>query len=53
MLLHIKYLNGNKMKLIRFALISVLVIGILITAIASLFPSMVITSRAVEVNATK
>ena len=41
------------MKLIRFALISVLVIGILITAIASLFPSMVITSRAVEVNATK
>ena len=41
------------MKLIRFALISVLFIGILITAIASLFPSMVITSRAVEVNATK
>ena len=41
------------MKLIRFALISVLVISILITAIASLFPSMVITSRAVEVNATK
>jgi hypothetical protein len=53
MLLRIKFLNGNKMKLIRFALISVLVIGILITAIASLFPSMVITSRAVEVNATK
>jgi hypothetical protein len=52
MLLHIKYLNGNKMKLIRFALISVLLISILITAIASLFPSMVITSRAVEVNAT-
>ena len=41
------------MKLIRFALISVLVISILITAIASLFPSMVITSRAVEVNASK
>ena len=40
------------MKLIRFALISVLLISILITAIASLFPSMVITSRAVEVNAT-
>lgn len=40
------------MKLIRFALISVLIISILITAIASLFPSMVITSRAVEVNAT-
>lgn len=40
------------MKLIRFAFISVLVIGILITAISSLFPSVVITSRAVEVNAT-
>lgn len=40
------------MKLIRFVLISVLVIGILITAISSLFPSVVITSRAVEVNAT-
>jgi hypothetical protein len=53
MLQHLKYLNGNNMKLIRFALISVLVISILITAIASLFPSMVITSRAVEVNATK
>jgi hypothetical protein len=53
MLLHIKFLNGNKMKLIRFALVSVLVIGILITAISSLFPSMVITSRAVEVNATR
>ncbi len=48
----IKYLNGNNMKLIRFALISVIVIGILITAISSLFPSVVITSRAVEVNAT-
>jgi hypothetical protein len=53
MLLHIKYLNGNNMKLVRFAFISVLVISILITAIASLFPSMVITSRAVEVNASK
>jgi len=52
MLLHLKYLNGNKMKLIRFALISILVISSLITAIASLFPSTVITSRAVEVNAT-
>jgi len=40
------------MKLIRFALISVLLISILIIAIASLFPSMVITSRAVEVNPT-
>ena len=52
MLLRIKSLNGNNMKLIRFAFISVLVIGILITAISSLFPSVVITSRAVEVNAT-
>lgn len=52
MLLPIKYLNGNNMKLIRFALISVFVIGILITAISSLFPSVVITSRAIEVNAT-
>jgi hypothetical protein len=41
------------MKLIRFALISVLLIGLLITAVSSLFPSVVITSRAVEVNATK
>jgi hypothetical protein len=40
------------MKLIRFAFISILVIGVLITAISSLFPSVVITSRAVEVNAT-
>jgi len=48
----IKYLNGNNMKLIRFAFISVLVIGLLITAISSLFPSVVITSRAVEVNAS-
>ena len=40
------------MKLIRFAFISVLVIGLLITAISSLFPSVVITSRAVEVNAS-
>jgi hypothetical protein len=53
MLLHIKYLNGNKMKLIRFALISICIIGIMITAISGLFPSMVITSRAVEINATK
>jgi hypothetical protein len=53
MRLRIKFLNGNKMKLIRFAIISMLVIGILITAIASLFPSVVITSRAVEFNATK
>jgi hypothetical protein len=53
MRLRIKFLNGNKMKLIRFAIISVLVISILITAIASLFPSVVITSRAVEVIATK
>jgi hypothetical protein len=52
MLLLIKSLNGNKMRLIRFILVSVLLISILITAIASLFPSMVITSRAVEVNAT-
>lgn len=41
------------MKLIRFALISLFFIGILITAISSLFPSVVITSRAVEVNATQ
>jgi hypothetical protein len=41
------------MKLIRFAFISVVVIGGLITAISSLFPSTVITSRAVEVNATQ
>lgn len=40
------------MKLIRFALISVLIISLLITAISSLFPSVVITSRAVEVNAS-
>ena len=40
------------MKLIRFALISVFVIGLIITVISSLFPSVVITSRAVEVNAT-
>jgi hypothetical protein len=40
------------MKLIRFALISVFIISLLITAISSLFPSVVITSRAVEVNAT-
>jgi hypothetical protein len=53
MRLPIKFLNGNKMKLIRFVLVSVFVISILITAIASLFPSVVITSRAVEVNATK
>ena len=51
--LRIKYLNGNKMKLIRFALMSLFVIGFLITAISSLFPSKVITSRAVEVNASK
>jgi hypothetical protein len=53
MQLHIKYLNGNKMKLIRFAFISLLLIGSIITAISGLFPSMVVTSRAVEVNATK
>ena len=41
------------MKLVRFALISIVVIGVLITAISSLFPSVVITSRAIEVNATK
>ena len=46
------YLNGNNMKLIRFAMISILVIGLLITAISALFPSRVITSRAVEVNAS-
>ena len=49
----IKYLNGSSMKLIRFALISIVLLGLLITAISSLFPSVVITSRAVEVNASK
>jgi hypothetical protein len=39
------------MRLIRFLLISLFILGGLITAISSLFPSTVIVSRAVEVNA--
>lgn len=39
------------MRLIRFLLISLFVLAFLITAISSLFPSTVIVSRAVEVNA--
>jgi hypothetical protein len=39
------------MRLIKLGVISFLVLAILVTAIASLFPSTVIVSRAIEVNA--
>lgn len=40
------------MKLIRLLLISFFLLGLLITAISSLFPSTVIVSRAIEISAT-
>ena len=40
------------MKLIKLAVISVLILSILVTAISLLFPSTVIVSRAIEVRAT-
>lgn len=40
------------MRFIKFIIISVLLLGLLITAIASLFPSRVIVSRALEINST-
>lgn len=40
------------MRLIKLFVISVLVLGTIITAISALFPSTVIVSRAIEVGAT-
>ncbi len=40
------------MKLIKLVVISLAVLGILITAVSALFPSTVIVSRAIEVNAS-
>ena len=40
------------MRLIKLLLISLLVLGLLVTAISALFPSTVIVSRAIEVSAT-
>ena len=40
------------MRLIKLLIISLLVLGLLVTAISALFPSTVIVSRAVEVSAT-
>ncbi len=40
------------MRLIKLVIISLLVLGVIVTAISSLFPSTVIVSRAVEVSAT-
>ncbi len=39
------------MRLIKLGIISFLVLAIIVTAIATLFPSTVIVSRAIEVNA--
>lgn len=47
----LKSLNGNNMKLIKLVIISLVVLGLIITAISSLFPSTVIVSRAIEVSA--
>ncbi len=38
------------MKLVRFIIISVLVLSVIVTAISSLFPSTVIVSRATEIT---
>jgi hypothetical protein len=40
------------MKLVRFIIISVLVLSVIVTAISSLFPSTVIVSRATEITTT-
>jgi hypothetical protein len=40
------------MRLIRLLIISLFVLGLLITAISALFPSTVMVSRAIEVSAT-
>ena len=40
------------MRLIKLLIISLLVLGLLVTAISALFPSTVIVSRAIEVSAT-
>jgi len=50
--LRLKPLNGSNMKLIKLGLISFLVLGIIITSIGLLFPSTVLVSRAVDVNAS-
>jgi hypothetical protein len=40
------------MRLIKLVIISLLVLGVIVTAISSLFPSTVIVSRAVEMSAS-
>lgn len=40
------------MRLIKLLVISLLILGLLVTAISALFPSTVIVSRAIEVSAT-
>ena len=40
------------MRLIKLLIISLVVLGLLVTAISALFPSTVIVSRAIEVSAS-
>ncbi len=53
MLWLLRLLNGNNMRVIKLALISVLVLGLLATCIGFLFPSTVVVSRAIDIKSYK
>ena len=48
-----KHLNGNNMRVIKLAFISILVLGLLATSIGFLFPSTVVVSRAIDIKSFK
>lgn len=51
MLLHLRPLNGNNMKLLKLGLISLVLLFLLATIMGSLLPSKVLVSRAVNIHA--
>lgn len=50
---HLRPSNGNNMRVIKLALISVMVLGLLATSIGFLFPSTVVVSRAIDIKSYK
>jgi len=54
MLLQLKFLNGNKrMKHFKFLLINIVAFSLLFFLFSLLFPSQVVTSKTVSINAAK
>src|SRR4051812_35344748 len=47
----LKYLSGSNMRILKLAVISIVLLFLLITAMASLLPSTVHISRAVDIDA--